>query len=54
MLEWKEMGFKVSSDNVSKIYLDDEEKNAQNRLFEMKAIWSWKKGKLPSFYCVAF
>jgi len=54
MLEWKEMGFKVSSDNVSKIYLDDEEKNAQNRLFEMNAISSWKKGKLPSFYCVAF
>ena len=27
MLEWKEMGFKVFSDNVSKIHLGDEEKN---------------------------
>jgi len=27
MLKWKEMGFKVFRDNVSKIHLDDEEKN---------------------------
>jgi len=27
MLGWKEMGFEVFSDNVSKIHLDDEEKN---------------------------
>jgi len=43
MLEWKEMGFKLFGDNVSKIHLmEDEEKNAQSRqlIERMNAFWS--------------
>ena len=47
MFSGKKWVLKSSRDNVSKIHLDDEEWNAQNKIFGMNALWSGEKVSCP-------